>query len=86
MEFLLLINLLVSLCTAGVVVREESNYVVEEAKVLNIKVNQILPRHQCRRALRNLEVIVVDNVNFSFRFATAVASKNIDEQFVCAND
>ena len=59
MKFLLLINLLVSLCAAGVVVLEESNKDIETEKlgeIFNIKVNQILPRHQCRRALRNIEV------------------------------
>lgn len=58
MKFLLLINLLVSLCAAGVVVLEESNNDIENknlVKNFNVKVNQILPRHQCRRALRNIE-------------------------------
>ena len=60
MKFLLLINLLVSLCAGRIVVLEESNNDNSEThklgEIFNIKVNQILPRHQCRRALRNIEV------------------------------
>ena len=59
MKFLLLINLLVSLCAAGIVVHEESdNYIENENLVrkVRVRVNQIVPRHQCRRALRNIEV------------------------------
>ena len=59
MKFLLLINLLVSLCAAGVVVLEESNNDIKNenlVKSFRVKVNQIVPRHQCRRALRNIEV------------------------------
>ena len=59
MKYLLLINLLVSLCAAGIAVREELNNNVKNenlVEIVRVRVNQIVPRHQCRRALRNIEV------------------------------
>ena len=63
MKFLLLIHL--SLSAAGIVLLEEShvNDIVNnhehdiDENVVNVKVNQVLPRHQCRRALRNIQVL-----------------------------
>lgn len=58
MKFLLLINLLVSLCATGLVFHEESDNDIENENLVQkvrVRVNQIVPRHQCRRALRNIE-------------------------------